>query len=851
MRLKLRLGNAVRHAADKAAQSRSTDGLLAPGEEIEINNTSFDNMGALTLRGFAAPEADGIWSSGDVSLIEVRMRAVNADRRYRLIVSAIPFQGPGHRALVEISINGGPAHQVLSKGSGWLQIEADCQLGMVGRTPGFSISLQVANPMSPNALNMGEDYRLLGFKIRSLKFVDIGAASIPSQVVVDQEQGAPAVAATMTPPPASSADQAPAHPEDVSLSPGEVIHALANRGPLWRKILLDKNPLVRVARWMRRVTRSLQTVEHQLDLIRLDSARQMRELSARVSENEVKARAPVVGQDPSRMGIEAIMTQLQANNERLLLIEQASQVSHDLHAQNRRAHADDLGAIVGHTSELARNYDQFVETLRSKQQAQQALIDAFEAVEARMRTFDERIGQLRADHEHRFALDVDEIGARHAGFLELMTEVDRRWSDAHAALQRGLDDVVKVAEVRHQPMVDDSRLVEIESALRSLGEGQQSVAEGVQSQIAALSAGMERWRNDLALISNEVADKSSPHAVDKIDTVPAEATQDIIRLLVAAHEKLDASGAAALNAVEILTSAHEKLDAQGARLESLPGTLAGLADAHSPIGRRVLRSQHGWLIATGFGYFSCDEHDDLLAMCLAEYGDVERGLRLFLDEALNEGDTFVDVGANIGLHTVVGAKRVGEAGRVLAIEAMPRTIDHLRASLRLSGVEDRVEVWPVAAGASDEDDHIFHVAAVAGHSSLYPLHEEVVEQVKVNIRSLDNLLPSVQVKLVKIDVEGAELDVIQGMHRVIAENPNVGIVAEYASSHLERVGTDSADWERMREQHGFALYLVDDMTGRRRLLKGFDELRERVSSNVLLCRPDSPLVAAPTAGEHE
>lgn len=177
MALKIKLGNAVSSAADKAAQSRSSDGFLAPGEELVLSSSPYACMDPVTMRGFALPETDGVWSSAAVSTIDVRLREVDASRRYRVVIGAIAFEGGSHRALVSIRVNGGPAHQVLAGGSGWSSIVADWEIQVVGKIPMVRIEFQVANPMSPNALGLGDDNRLLGFKVRSLQLLDLGPAS--------------------------------------------------------------------------------------------------------------------------------------------------------------------------------------------------------------------------------------------------------------------------------------------------------------------------------------------------------------------------------------------------------------------------------------------------------------------------------------------------------------------------------------------------------------------------------------------------------------------------------------------------------------------------------------------------
>ncbi|WP_313219036.1 hypothetical protein, partial [Stenotrophomonas sp.] len=90
--------------------------------------------------------------------------------------------------------------------------------------------------------------------------------------------------------------------------------------------------------------------------------------------------------------------------------------------------------------------------------------------------------------------------------------------------------------------------------------------------------------------------------------------------------------------------------------------------------------------------------------------------------------------------------------------------------------------------------------------------------------------------------------VLAGMEGLLAANPEIGVVAEYAVSHLGRAGTSEADWEAFRERHGFDLYRIDDLTGACLPVEAFAALRDEVSSNILLCRPGSTLPSTMNTG---
>jgi FkbM family methyltransferase len=247
-----------------------------------------------------------------------------------------------------------------------------------------------------------------------------------------------------------------------------------------------------------------------------------------------------------------------------------------------------------------------------------------------------------------------------------------------------------------------------------------------------------------------------------------------------------------------------------------------------PLGAEILaRTPYGWLLAPA--------SDSKLAAMLFEGGGVlESGTTRVLNGLLREGDTVLDIGANLGLMTLPAARKVGELGRVIAVEPTPRLVGLLRRTLALNDVDDRVVVHACAAGARP-DRQTFHIAPVCGHSSLLPL-ADVSERIEVDIRPLDALVPAgTRVDLVKIDVEGFELPAWQGMPRILAENPDLAAIVEFGPEHLRRSGTATEDWLRDMTAPGFTAYEIDAFTGVCRPLRrtGLDEV---VSINLLMLR---------------
>jgi FkbM family methyltransferase len=133
---------------------------------------------------------------------------------------------------------------------------------------------------------------------------------------------------------------------------------------------------------------------------------------------------------------------------------------------------------------------------------------------------------------------------------------------------------------------------------------------------------------------------------------------------------------------------------------------------------------------------------------------------------LSEGDTFVDVGANFGTFSLLASRIVGQSGKVIAIEPQVRLASYIAESIRLSECGN-CELAQVACGSSSTRSSLLVPTGDSGRAGFFPdfsardRHEMVI----VPVASLDGILRDIRCPgsmLIKIDVEGSELDVLQG-----------------------------------------------------------------------------------------
>lgn len=208
-----------------------------------------------------------------------------------------------------------------------------------------------------------------------------------------------------------------------------------------------------------------------------------------------------------------------------------------------------------------------------------------------------------------------------------------------------------------------------------------------------------------------------------------------------------------------------------------------------------------------------------LTAFMAARGNPEPGLTRRFHEVCRPGSTVVDVGANVGMYTLHGAAAVGLEGAVHAFEPTPDIADLLTDNVQLNGFRESGVVTVHRSAVADEPGE----AALAvyadnnGHNTLYP-KAEGDHTVAVAVTTLDEALDGARVDVVKIDVEGAELRVLQGMSRVLAASPAVTVFCELAAEHLVRTGSSAEEFLRRLDDLGWRVQVVEEPTGQPRPL---------------------------------
>ena len=183
------------------------------------------------------------------------------------------------------------------------------------------------------------------------------------------------------------------------------------------------------------------------------------------------------------------------------------------------------------------------------------------------------------------------------------------------------------------------------------------------------------------------------------------------------------------------------------------------------------------------------EHDWDIGENLIETKQYEPHVTSFLKQHLQEGMTFVDVGANIGYFTLTAATKVGKSGKVIAVECNPQNCELIYKSLHRNGF-DRVTVYPFAVGDTQK---LMSFSWGFSNGFVTELAQDEEEAFIVQSVTLDSLLQNEnRVDVIKMDVEGSEAKAWQGMQETIAKHHPVFLM-EFFPALLERVSAVKGD----------------------------------------------------------
>ena len=196
-------------------------------------------------------------------------------------------------------------------------------------------------------------------------------------------------------------------------------------------------------------------------------------------------------------------------------------------------------------------------------------------------------------------------------------------------------------------------------------------------------------------------------------------------------------------------------------------------------------------------------------------GHYEARITDLLSRLLIPGSTFIDVGANVGYHTIVSGLLVGPTGSVHSFEPVPKIFAALETNVALNNLP-HVYLNQAAVYSTDGDLEIYLPGE--GNSGLgsmvrrpHPYHSG--SALLTSAVSLDSYVLTMgieRIRVIKLDIEGAEIFAMRGMESILSSSNAPDLICEADTELLSGAGHSSEDLVQFMERFGYQVGNIDD-----------------------------------------
>ena len=234
--------------------------------------------------------------------------------------------------------------------------------------------------------------------------------------------------------------------------------------------------------------------------------------------------------------------------------------------------------------------------------------------------------------------------------------------------------------------------------------------------------------------------------------------------------------------------------------------LANVVPKPTPNGLCKVKTVHGFSILVD------PVKDKGLERELFNFGTYEEGTLRVMKHLLDNCDTFVDVGANIGLMSLHAAKILSDRGSVLSFEPLQSTFSILKKNIEINGFEN-IEAINIAIGSEGGSLNIYeNLCSSRGSSSLIKPDQEELSH-KISVMRLDEYISNNESKYsigcIKVDVEGWELEVLKGAHGLLSSRKAPICIVECSSLHPMHGGGVKEIYTFLRGINSYRIFCLE------------------------------------------
>ena len=198
-------------------------------------------------------------------------------------------------------------------------------------------------------------------------------------------------------------------------------------------------------------------------------------------------------------------------------------------------------------------------------------------------------------------------------------------------------------------------------------------------------------------------------------------------------------------------------------------------------------------------------------------GNYEKYTTYILGQFVKSGMTVITVGANIGYFTLLFSSLVGKTGKVFAFEPEPKNYALLMKNIELNGFTNITALNKAVSDKSGKATLFIDKSDPAGHSlfqeAINLTKENTAESLSVDVVSLDEYFKDVDINvdIIQMDIQGAEMLAIKGMEDLLLNKMEVMVFTEFWPYGLNRCGFSAEQYWNQLNQFGFKfIYLINE-----------------------------------------
>lgn len=175
-----------------------------------------------------------------------------------------------------------------------------------------------------------------------------------------------------------------------------------------------------------------------------------------------------------------------------------------------------------------------------------------------------------------------------------------------------------------------------------------------------------------------------------------------------------------------------------------------------------------------------------------------------------KGDVILDIGACVGYYTLIFARLVGEEGKVFAFEPDPENFALLRKNVEKGGYRNVILVQKAVSNKTGRI-RLYLSEYHKDDQRIYDSHDGR-KSIEIEAIRLDDYFKNYNggIDFIKMDVQGAEGKVIQGMPSLLQKAGTLKIITEFWPLGLKTCGTEPEEYPKLLQKHGFKLYHVNE-----------------------------------------